>query len=225
MAEDNTLVRELLVAFLLEHGANVIVANDGPSALTVVRANHPDVLLLDIALPGLDGIAVATDLRRAGSSLRIIGLSAHASPHDESRARAAGMDEFFTKPVSLSRLAETLARRPGNATSVDSRGDIVDPRLRARLAADFANETPRLLDELHAAWTVRDWTRLRDRAHYLNNSADILGNARLQEACRRLASIDDSEPAARVRERLDAVADAIPERAFASAECSPADLK
>jgi signal transduction histidine kinase/CheY-like chemotaxis protein len=226
VAEDNTLVRELLVAFLLEHGANVVVASDGPSALTVVRANQPDVLLLDIALPGLDGIAVATDLRRTASSLRIIGLSAHASPQDESRARAAGMDEFFTKPVSLSRLAETLARRRGNATRItDSRGDIVDQRLRMRLAADFANETPRLLDEMHAALAVRDWARLRDRAHYLKNSADILGNARLQEACRRLASIADSEPVAVVRELLDAVAGAIPERAFASAECSPADLK
>ena len=227
IAEDNTLVRELLVAFLIESGATVFSASDGPSALTVVRANKPDVLLLDIALPGMDGIAVAKDLRRTErAGLRIIGLSAHAGPLDESRARAAGMDEFFTKPVSLARLADSLEQGPRSAAlSIEARRSILDERLRARLAADFASETPRLLDEMQAALAGRDWERLRARAHYLKNSADVLGVASLQDACRRLASFDDALSPASVAELLAAVMSAIPEKAFASADTFLADLK
>jgi signal transduction histidine kinase/CheY-like chemotaxis protein len=227
IAEDNTLVRELLVAFLIESGATVFSASDGPSALTVVRTNKPDVVLLDIGLPGMDGIAVAQDLRRTErAGLRIIGLSAHAGPLDESRARAAGMDEFFTKPVSLSRLADSLERGPRSAAlSIEARRSILDERLRARLAADFASETPRLLDEMHTALAAHDWERLRSRAHYLKNSADVLGVAPLQDACRRLSSFDDGLSPDIVAELLTAVTAAIPEKAFASADTFLADLK
>ena len=226
VAEDNTLVRELLVSFLMESGANVITATDGQAALAMVRAHQPDVLLLDIALPELDGIDVARALRASDDpALRIIGLSAHASPIDEARARAAGMDEFFTKPVSLARLAETLARRPHTTTVITkSQSMVLNERLRTRLATDFATETPRLVDEMHTAFAARDWARLRDRAHYLKNSADILGVAALQEACRRLASFDDSSSPEVVRMLLESVISAIPEKAFALADSSATDL-
>ncbi|MGH7958671.1 MAG: ATP-binding protein, partial [Opitutaceae bacterium] len=225
VAEDNPLVRELLVAFLANSGATVTAAIDGPSALRLAREKTPDALLLDIALPGLDGIAVAKALRETeGSRIRIIGLSAHASQRDESRARAAGMDEFFTKPVSLSLLAETLTRRTrAEARRATYEGVILDERLRERLAADFANETPRVLEEMHAALAAGDWPRLRSRAHYLKNSADILGAVALQDACRRLASFDDSLSPAVVRELLETVANAVPEKAFASAGATPSD--
>jgi CheY-like chemotaxis protein len=174
----------------------------------------------------MDGIAVANNLRSTERlGLRIIGLSAHAGRLDESRARAAGMDEFFTKPVSLSRLADSLEQGPrGAALSIEARRSILDERLRARLAADFASETPRLLDEMHAALASRDWERLRSRAHYLKNSADVLGVAPLQDACRRLASFDDALSPEIVAELLAAVTIAIPEKAFASADTFLADL-
>jgi signal transduction histidine kinase/DNA-binding NarL/FixJ family response regulator len=226
VAEDNTLVRELLVAFLAENGAEVLAACDGPAAVTLVREQVPDVLLLDIALPGLDGIAVAKTLRAEhGSLVRIIGLSAHAGPADEARARAAGMDAFFTKPVSLAALAETLAPRTGTSPRVvELAPRIADERLRARLLADFTRETPRLLEEMQVALTARDWPRLRSRAHYLKNSADILGASALQAACDRLATFDDTEHLHSVRLMLEAVSAAIPESALTSAEASAADL-
>jgi CheY-like chemotaxis protein len=226
VAEDNTLVREMLLAFFSEHGAVVFAACDGPAAIAGVRAHAPDVLLLDIALPELDGIAVAKSVRAEhGSLVRIIGLSAHAGPADETRARAAGMDAFFTKPVSLIALAETLVTRPGVAAQAADPGlRIADVGLRSRLLADFANETPRLLEEMHAALAAREWSRLRSRAHYLKNSADILGASALQEACRRLATFDDHETPHSVRLMLDQVTAAIPEKAMTSAGASTADL-
>jgi CheY-like chemotaxis protein/two-component sensor histidine kinase len=227
VAEDNTLVREMLLTFLGEHGAEVFAAGDGPAAISRVRDHAPDVLLLDIALPELDGIAVAKAVRKEhGSLVRIIGLSAHASPADESRARAAGMDAFFTKPVSLAALADTLAPRPGAALlpTANTGSRITDEALRTRLLADFANETPRLMEEMQAALAAKDWSRLRSRAHYLKNSADILGVGVLQEACERLASFEDNETPDAVRLMLDRVTSAIPEKALASASASAADL-
>ena len=199
-----------------------------PRCVREIKKRFPEMgVITDIALPGMDGIAVAKELRRTERpGLRIIGLSAHAGPLDGTRARAAGMDEFFTKPVSLARLADSLEQGPRSAAlSIEARRSILDERLRARLAADFASETPRLLEEMHAALAARDWERLRGRAHYLKNSADVLGVAPLQDACRRLASFDDGLSPAMVAELLTAVTTAIPEKAFASADTIQADLK
>jgi CheY-like chemotaxis protein len=227
VAEDNTLVRDLLVTFLTENGAKVFPALDGRAALAAVQANQPDILLLDIALPELDGIEVATTLRRSGErALRIIGLSAHASAADELRARAAGMDEFFTKPVSLSRLMETLARhKRREARGIGAAANHLDERLRLKLAADFAQETPRLIEEMYAALAQHDWLRLRSRAHYLKNSADIIGDRPLQDACRSLESFDAALSPAFVRQLVEAVANAVPEKAFALADTPAADRR
>ena len=218
VAEDNTLVRELLTAFLREHDADVTLAVDGPSALARARELKPDVLLLDIALPELDGIQVATALREHGpADLRIIGLSAHASREDERRARAAGMDEFLAKPVSLARLAEAIG---GAGEPIPTpRTQILDlpEALRVRLAGQFAQETPRLLAEMRGALAAADWAELRTAAHYLKNSADIVGFADLQDACRRLSLLTppvDPVMAARLLEEVEA---SIPEESLAPA--------
>jgi signal transduction histidine kinase/CheY-like chemotaxis protein len=213
VAEDNTLVRELLTAFLVENGAEVAVAADGPAALALARSRRPDVLLLDIALPGLDGIAVAEALRREPAPhLRIIGLSAHAGAGDEARARAAGMDVFLAKPVSLARLADAIAgpREPAAAPALDIASRIADEHLRMRLVAQFVGETPRVLAEMRAALVAADWPRLRGRAHYLKNSADVLGATALQDACQRLATAGDPVEPASARGLLERIEAAIP---------------
>lgn len=221
IAEDNTLVRELLVAFLRERGAAVTVAVDGVTALTLARAESPDVLLLDIALPGMDGIAVAEALRRDGPArLRIIGLSAHVGPQDEARARAAGMDVFLSKPVRLAQLAEVIVQQMQAPDEGAER--ITDPRLRARLVSQFAHETPGILAEMREALAATDWVRLRGRAHYLKNSADVLGVSGLQRACDRLAGLETAPDPALARRLLDAVEASVPPH-FASAFQSVTD--
>jgi signal transduction histidine kinase/CheY-like chemotaxis protein len=218
VAEDNTLVRELLVAFLTTHGADVMTVGDGLAALAAVRRRAPDVLLLDIALPGLDGIAVAEALRRDGPALRIIGLSAHASRQDELRARTAGMDEFLAKPVSLTRLAAALAmpqRGPAARTGFAS-GPLPDA-LRARLTEQFVSETPGVVAGLRLAVAAQNWPEMRSRAHYLKNSADIVGAVALQDACQQLATLADDQAAMRADDLLEAV-----ESALRAAESKPA---
>jgi CheY-like chemotaxis protein len=212
VAEDNTLVRELLMAFLVESGAEATYAADGVTALTMAREHKPDVLLLDIALPRMDGIAVAQALRRDGPpSLRIIGLSAHVSPHDEALARQAGMNGFLAKPVRLANLAAAILEQvQGHDPAPDTFGRIGDERLRSRLTAQFAHETPRLFAEMRAAVAMSDWSGVQRNAHYLKNSADVLGMRDLQKACQRVAVIHTPPDATAALNLVQAMESAIP---------------
>lgn len=192
LAEDNTLVRELLTTFLANHGADLTVATDGPSALRLVRIRPPDVLLLDLGLPGLDGIEVARTLRREGfTSLPIVGLSAHAAEADARRAHHAGMDIFLSKPVSLPRLAETLQGLFGGtarpAVSAAFATKVEHPGARAVLWSSFERETPPLLEQMRTALQHEDWDRLREQAHYLKNSADVIDAEFLRDPCALLS--------------------------------------
>ncbi len=225
VAEDNTLVRELLVTFLQEHGAKVSVAIDGAAAESLARAQPPDVLLLDIGLPERDGISVATALRADGpAKMRIIGLSAHAGPQEEARARLAGMNDFLTKPVSFTRLAHALQ---SNSPLTAAAEHLSDAGLRATLLAQFASETPSVLQQMEAAAAAEDWESVRNRAHYLKNSADVIGARPLQDACRQLMLIDGRPDPGVVRQLLTAVLAAVPAastRAHAPPEANPVDV-
>lgn len=203
VVDDNTLVRELLTAFLAGHGARVSAAADGDDALARCQRQLPDVVLLDLALPGRDGLAIARELRRlpAARALRIVGLSAHAAPGDAERAREAGMDDFLAKPVSLAQLAASLAVRAPEAALAPPPAD-----LDARLADCFRIETPVVLAELRRAVEQRDWPRARERAHYLKNSADVLRLVELQRLCRDFSTTDWSHQPERAASALQQLA-------------------
>ncbi len=110
LAEDNELNRDMLLRRLERRGYQVVVATDGEEAIEKVRAHGPDLLLLDISLPILDGFEVASRIR-ADPQLRalpILGLSAHAMQGDRERALAAGCDDYDTKPVEMERLVDKI---------------------------------------------------------------------------------------------------------------------
>jgi len=110
LAEDNELNREMLLRRLERRGYQVVVAMDGEEAIAKARAHGPDLLLLDISLPVLDGFEVASRIR-ADHQLRelpILGLSAHAMQGDRERALAAGCDDYDTKPIEMGRLLDKI---------------------------------------------------------------------------------------------------------------------
>ncbi len=110
LAEDNELNRDMLLRRLERRGYEVVVATNGEEAIEKVKADGPDLLLLDISLPVLDGLEVASRIR-ADPELRtlpILGLSAHAMQGDRERALAAGCDDYDTKPVEMERLVDKI---------------------------------------------------------------------------------------------------------------------
>ena len=111
IVEDVELNRELLVQ-LLEDEYRLVLANDGVAALDQVAQERPDLILMDLSLPHMDGWE-ATRRLKADSNLAkipVIVLSAHAMRGDEERARASGCDDFLTKPIDEALLYEKLAR-------------------------------------------------------------------------------------------------------------------
>jgi len=104
--EDNELNRDLLVRRLERRGHSVHWAADGEQGVRLVHEVHPDVVLMDMSLPRLDGYAATRQLRSdpATADLPVIALTAHAMTGDRERCLAAGCTDYDTKPVDLNRL-------------------------------------------------------------------------------------------------------------------------
>ena len=106
LVEDHEELWDFLSRRLRRHGFHVVLAHDGQQALDQVAAEEPDLILLDMDLPVMDGWTVARTLRRdpAHASLPVIALTAHAMAGDEAKALAAGCDGYHAKPVDFPRL-------------------------------------------------------------------------------------------------------------------------
>lgn len=182
VVDDNRLVRELFVAALTERGAACRPAANGAEALVRLAGEVPEVIVLDLALPDGDGADLTPRLRALAPGVRIIGVSAHAGIADRTRALAAGMDHFLTKPVPLDELwAAVVGARTGAAGPAAYFDP--PPALRERLHRDFLAELPARRAELATAMRAGNWRQVRAGAHYLRNSALVVQATELFEAC------------------------------------------
>ena len=109
LIEDDEGIAELLAFNLEAAGHTVLAARDGVSGLHLARTSEPDVVLLDVMLPGMDGIEVCRRLRRS-SSTPVIMLTAHeGSALDAVRGSSAGADGYVAKPFSIGELLSCMA--------------------------------------------------------------------------------------------------------------------
>ena len=110
MADDNEPNILVINDYLLGHGYQVVVAHNGLEALEKAQAALPDLILMDIQMPEMDGLEAIRQLRlnHRFSSTPIIALTALAMPGDRERCLEAGSSEYMSKPVSLKTLAKTI---------------------------------------------------------------------------------------------------------------------
>jgi CheY-like chemotaxis protein len=110
VADDNRAAAESLAILLTMEGHTVTLAFDGQQALELLLSSTPEVALLDIGMPGLDGYEVARRVRQSdlGAAVALIALSGWGRETDVSRAFAAGFDHYLTKPVEPDRLSALL---------------------------------------------------------------------------------------------------------------------
>ena len=117
VVEDDIPMGDLIRRGLEEANHSVALARTGPEGLHTAESSHFDAVILDVMLPGLDGVEVARQLRAAGSDTAILMLTARDAPADVVRGLDAGADDYLTKPFSfkvlLARL-RALSRRSGN---------------------------------------------------------------------------------------------------------------
>jgi two-component system CheB/CheR fusion protein len=112
VVDDNVDAAQTLAELLDWFGHRTFVAHDGPTALEVARVNQPEVILLDIGLPGMDGYEVARQIRQEPglSQALLVAVSGYGQEEDRRRSRDVGMDGHMVKPVDLEALQQLLSK-------------------------------------------------------------------------------------------------------------------
>lgn len=115
IADDRASSRELLRTVLLRAGYTVLEAEDGAQAVALARSGHPDLVMLDLQMPGLDGFGALAELRGDPrfKDVPIVALTASAMRGDREKILEAGFTDYLAKPVGLEMLRETVARLLG----------------------------------------------------------------------------------------------------------------
>ena len=118
IVEDNEMNRDMLSRRLARRGYDIVTAVDGEQGLSAAGSEQPDLILMDMSLPVIDGWEATRQLKASAATgaIPVIGLTAHAMTSDRDKALAAGCDDYDTKPVELPRLLEkieALLSRPG----------------------------------------------------------------------------------------------------------------
>jgi len=112
VVEDNEMNRDMLCRRLERQGYAVLVAQDGIEGVEMARAERPDLIVMDLSLPRVDGWEATRRLKgdERTRAIPVIALTAHAMSTDRDKALAAGCDDFDTKPVDFARLAGKIER-------------------------------------------------------------------------------------------------------------------
>jgi two-component system cell cycle response regulator DivK len=117
LVEDNEMNRDMLSRRLIRRGFEVVFAVDGKQGVDLARSEKPDIILMDMSLPIMDGWEATRCVKAdaATRSVPVIGLTAHAMSGDREKAIEAGCDDYDTKPVELDRLIGKMERLLGAA--------------------------------------------------------------------------------------------------------------
>ena len=216
VAEDNAVNRQLALLILEKLGYRADTASNGREALDAVERDGYDVVLMDVQMPEMDGLAATRRIHeRLGSKRpRIIAATANATLDERARCLAAGMDDYLSKPIRIDELAEALARqsprqpatasaapdesiRPGpiDATALDRLRATLGESETLALIGTFLQEAPKLLAAAREAAQSQDMSRLRVAAHTLKSNALTFGAMGLAGLSRGLEEVaQDGSP-------------------------------
>ncbi|MFL5339802.1 MAG: PAS domain S-box protein [Gemmataceae bacterium] len=210
LAEDNPVNQRVAVGLLGRAGHTVEVAATGAEAVAAATFGSFDVILMDVQMPEMDGLAATAAIRRAeraaGRHTPIVALTAHAMKGDRERFLAAGLDGYVSKPFRLDELWAAVAAcalpspRPAfdPAELLDQMGG--DRRLLRDVLTAFEDNCDHLLREVHDALAADDRPRLTRAAHALKGALLTLGAPAAADAARCLEEVGDASAC----ERLDA---------------------
>ncbi len=233
IVEDNVVNAMVVEAFVARMGHKPLVAPTAEEGLELLEEQAFDLVLMDISLPGIDGIEATQRIRAhadaAIRSLPVIAMSAHVFDNEVAQHLQSGMDAFIGKPIAPDGLAQTIAsvlgRTPGERAAMDGgrAGDsgesIIDPAVlaqdRAVLGAErgglmvdtFIETAPAQIEGIRQALAEGRTERAADLAHALRGAAGSLGLRRLADRCGVLEARARTPEAAAVAEDLDRLFD------------------
>ena len=110
LVEDNEMNRDMLSRRLQKKGYEVVIAFDGGAGVEMAHSEKPDLILMDMSLPVMDGWTATQELKKTDDTrhIPVIALTAHAMASDREKALAAGCDDYDTKPIEMPRLLEKV---------------------------------------------------------------------------------------------------------------------
>ena len=116
LVEDNEMNRDMLSRRLIRKGYEVVVGEDGEKGVSLAASDRPDIILMDMSLPVIDGWEATRRIKAAPetAAIPVIALTAHAMASDREKALEAGCDDYDTKPVDLPRLLGKIERLLGS---------------------------------------------------------------------------------------------------------------
>jgi CheY-like chemotaxis protein len=193
------------------------VADSGAEAIDALRGGRFDLILLDCQMPDVDGYEVAREIRRleqGRSRIPIVAMTAYVLDGERERCLDAGMDDYLSKPVSTSRLGETLGRwinMPEPAVDPETLSGFkaaakANPRFMSDITTLFREDALVRLHDLRDAAAAQDGDRLARAAHALKSSSGNVGAKRLYTLC---AAIEENARAGKIgdaRELVDQLA-------------------
>lgn len=197
LAEDNAVNQRLAMGILQRRGHRVTVAGNGVHALDAIERGAFDVVLMDLQMPVLDGLATTAEIRKrekkTGRHVPIVAMTAHAMKGDRERCLAAGMTEYLSKPLESKRLITLVESLAGGAASpVNEPFEAAlqrtsgDEPLAREICVLFLDELPRYLSSVREALDHNDAVALTRAAHTLKGAAANFGESALVAAARAL---------------------------------------
>jgi DNA-binding response OmpR family regulator len=199
LVDDDAAIRRAVGAGLELEGFRVVRASGGRAALAAAESIAPAVILLDLAMPDLDGLEVLRQLREAGDDVPVCVLSARDEVDDRVRGLQAGADDYVVKPFALeevtARLQALLRRRPATSDAVLTVGDISLDRREFDLLALFLRHPGEVLDRerLHEevwGYTFDPGTNIADVfVGYLRRKLEADGEPRVLQTVRGIGFI------------------------------------
>lgn len=214
VVEDHPVNRQVAEKFLAMLGQSVTLAKDGAEGVARAAETPFDLILMDMHMPVMDGIAAARAIRATGSTVKIVAMTANASDDDRRLCAEAGMDGFEAKPVTLGRLGALIAHVGSGLTVPLARATVQRPaaiwdgeRLDELLSAVgeeglrdllrlFQADVPSLLSELSRAVTACDTVAVDRALHGLKGAAANLGLTSIASLAENLrhAGVDHAIP-------------------------------
>nr|WP_307727819.1 PAS domain S-box protein [Massilia sp. TS11] len=199
LAEDNPVNQRLAVRLLERLGHHITLVDNGLAALEHAQAGGFDLILLDVQMPGLDGLSVARHIRQReadqgeGAHVPIVAMTARAMQGDRERCLAAGMDDYLSKPIDAARLRDVVRRFDAGAqqpvlawqSALKRLDDDLD--LFLELAGIFLVDGPALFETLAAAVRRGEREAIQRAAHSLKGVLVNFGAGPAQDALEQLA--------------------------------------
>ncbi|HKQ60067.1 MAG TPA: response regulator [Candidatus Polarisedimenticolaceae bacterium] len=206
IVDDNPVNLKLARVLLTAEGYAVTIAQDADEALAALERFRPRVILMDVQLPGMDGLELTRRLKAdpATREIVILAMTAYAMKGDDEKALAAGCDGYLSKPIdtrNLAQLIESYLRKASPARAEPSSAPPAGDRLKAileRKGPAFLREILQLFDEttgeclpmLREALATQDASRLRWAAHKLGGGCVAIGANEAGSICRDLALLE-----------------------------------